>query len=71
MAEEGRCSIHSCSPTLSLFPEPFCDVKLQEGLVPNLRHVRITSHRRALPRPQLQRHHNFGQDCEASAAIKK
>ena len=31
----------------------------------------ITSHRRALPRPQLQRHQNFGQDCEASAAIKK
>ena len=40
--------------TLSLVPEPFCDVKLQDWLVPRLRHVRTC-------------HHQVGRVCTAEA----
>ena len=48
-AEEVRLFKESCTtPGLTLVPEYFHDVKLQEGLEPYLWHVKIASHRRAL-----------------------
>ena len=48
-AEEVRLFKESCTtPGLTLVPEYFRDVKLQEGLEPYLWHVKIASHRRAL-----------------------
>ena len=54
-AAEGNLSLQcSCTtPGLTLVREYFRDVKLQEGLEPYLRHVKIASHRRALARLRL------------------
>ena len=48
-AEEVRCFKGSYTlPGLTLVPQYFRDVRLQEGLEPYLCHVKIASHRRAL-----------------------
>ena len=53
-AEEVRRFKDNCTtPGLTLVPEYFRDVKLQEGLEPYLCHVKIVSHRRALARLRL------------------